>query len=204
MDPRESDSPYLITSMARYLHAGSKIRESWQSGVERVREAHDPFPVGRPWLEPESGPPHLLRSPPQVRMFKVLHDFRKLVEAVQDLVAVLGELLLIQREAGPALDRLAALELSRHQFEAEVAGTLLKAEGKLKAANNSEARERQLRKAYDRDTDPLPEGGEEVAEAGSAVLALDVASREAERVPAMRLGLAADPKAAAVSAKWSR
>jgi len=139
-----------------------------------------------------------------VGTFKVLQDFRHLVEAVQDLVAVLRELLLIQREAGPALDRLNALELSRHQFEAEMQGVLLKADGKLKAANNAEARERQLKKAYERLSIEFPGEVEEVAEAGRAVLPVDAPSGETERVSALRLDLAADPKAAAVMAKWSR
>lgn len=137
-------------------------------------------------------------------ILKVLQDFRRLIFAIEGLVAVLGETLLLQREAGPALDRIGALELSRHQFEAEMQGVLLKADGKLKAASNAEARERQLKKSYERDVDPFSEDGEEVAEAGGAVLALDAPSGEAERVSALRLGVAADPKAGAVSAKWSR
>lgn len=139
-----------------------------------------------------------------MRIFKVFQDFRRLVEAVQDLVAVLGELLLIQREIGPGLDRLAALELSRHQFEAEMRGVLLRAEGQRKAANNAEARERQLKKSYERNADTFAETVDEATEAGEGVHVLDVAGGEAERVSALHLGMAADPKAGAVRAKWSR
>lgn len=140
-----------------------------------------------------------------MRTPRVLQDFRRLVEAIQNLVLVLVELLQVQREAGPALDRITALELSRHQFEAEMQGVLLKADGKLKAASNSEARERQIKKANDRLADPFSEDGEEVAEAGRAVLADDAAAGEAERLHALRLDLApTDGKALAVRAKWGR
>jgi len=139
-----------------------------------------------------------------VGTFKVLQDFRRLIEAIRSLAFQVEELASAQRGLGPAVDRLTALELSRHQFEAEIQGVLLRADGKLKAANNAEARERQLKKSYERDVDPFSEDGEEVAEAGRAVLPVDVASGEAQRLSALRLGLAADPKAAAMMAKWSR
>lgn len=139
-----------------------------------------------------------------MRTFTIFRDFRRLVEALQQLVGVLRELLHVQRGAGPALDRISALELSRHQFEAEIQGVLLKADGKLKAANNAEARERQLKKSYERDADPFGDPSEEVAEAGRPVLVNDAAERQGERVPSLRVGLAPDRKAAALTAKWSR
>lgn len=139
-----------------------------------------------------------------MRIFRVLQDFRRLVESIQGLVAVLKALVEIQRQAGPALDRVTELELSRHQFEAEMQGVLLKADGKLKAANNAEARERQLKKSYERDVDPYSEAGEEVAEAGRAFLPDDAAAGQAAGVPTMPVGVAPDSKAAAVNAKWGR
>lgn len=135
---------------------------------------------------------------------KVLRDFSALVVAVQALVAVLGDLLQVHRDAGPAIDRVTALELSRHAFEAELQGVLLKADGKLKAANNAEARERQLKKSYERDADPFAEPGTDGTEAGDPVLPIHVAAGEAEGMSALRLGVAPDRKAAALSAKWSR
>lgn len=137
-----------------------------------------------------------------MRTFQVLLDFRSLVEAVQNLVLVLNQLLQVQREAGPALDRIAALEMTRHQFEAECQGLLLKAEGKEKAARNAEARERQLKRSYERDPDPFSENGDEVAEAGRAILPVHAAGGEAEGMLPLRVGVAPDDKAAAVNAKW--
>ena len=137
-------------------------------------------------------------------MFSILRDFRRLVEAIRSLAFQIEELASAQRQLGPAVDRLEALELSRHHFEAEMSGMVLKAEGKLKAANNAEARERQLKKHNERLADPFSEEGEEVAKAGRAVQRNDAEAGEVERVPALRLGLAPDRKAAAVSAKWSR
>lgn len=136
-------------------------------------------------------------------MFGIFRDFRRLVEAIFALCDRLKDLVVELREAGPARDRLEALELSRHQFEAEVQGALLEAKGKLKASLSSEARERHMRKQNERDADPFSEDGEEVAEAGRAVQSDHAAAGEAERVSAVRLDVAPDNKAAAVAAKWS-
>ena len=137
-------------------------------------------------------------------MLGILRDFRRLVEAILQLVDCIKALVTVQEEAGPALDRLEALELSRHQFEAEVQGALLEAKGKLKASLSSEARERHMRKQSERDIDAFSEDGEEVAEAGRAVQPNDVEAGEAEGVSPMRLDVAPGPKAAAVAAKWAR
>lgn len=144
-------------------------------------------------------------------MFTVLRDFRRLTDAILRLVEgvlqlrrSLDSLVQIQQEAGPTLERLEALELARHQFEAEVQGTLLEAKGKLKASLNAEARERQLKKHNERLADPLADDGEEPTEAGEVLLPLDAKIREEERLSTLRLGVAPDRKAAAVNAKWSR
>jgi len=108
-----------------------------------------------------------------------------------------------QRELGPALDRLDALEISRHHFEAEIQGVLLKADGKLKAANNAEARERQLKKSYERFADPFPEEGDgSPSEAQEGVQQLDAAISEGERLQALRLDVAPNHKAHALNYKW--
>jgi len=138
-------------------------------------------------------------------MFAIFRHFREFGGSVDQLVDVLRELVKAQRDAGPALDRLDALELSRHQFEAEVQGVLLEAKGKLKASRSSEERERQIAKrANDRLADPFADDGEEAAEAGPALLHAHDAGGEAERVHSLHLGLAPDHKAAAVNAKWGR
>lgn len=135
-------------------------------------------------------------------MFSILRDFRALVEAVNDLVAVLQKLEGVQRDAGPALDRMNDLEISRHQFEAECQGILLKAEGKLKAAANAEARERQLKKSYERQFDPLNPDSEEGPDHGTIVLDTDAPRGEAQGMQPVRLGVETNTKAHAVRAKW--
>lgn len=135
------------------------------------------------------------------RIMTIFRDFRALVDAVQNLVAVLREHIEIHREAGPALKRLDSLELSRFQFEAEVQGILLKADGKLKAASNAEARERQLKKSYERDLDPFDPDGQEGSKEDS-VLPVDAPAGEAEGVRPVRMGVAPNSKARAVKAKW--
>ncbi len=133
----------------------------------------------------------------------MFHWFRGLIGAMDQLSSSVTDLARAQREAGPAIDRLEALELSRHHFEAEVESTLLRAEGKLKAASNAEARERQLKKSYERlvdDLDPVGEPGPEAA--GHDVLPLHAEAGEAERLSAMRLDVASNNKTAAVRAKF--
>jgi len=131
----------------------------------------------------------------------LFRGFRRLVEAIQELHLAVKELSHVQRQLGPALDRLEALEHSRHQFEAECEGMLLKADGKLKAASSAEQRERQLKKANERlsfEFDPASEEGAE----RETVLTDDAAGGEAPRVPPVRLALATNNKAHAVKTKW--
>jgi len=108
-----------------------------------------------------------------------------------------------QTSATPAMDRLDALELSRHQFEAEVAGVLLEAKGKLRAASNAEARERQMRKSYEADFDSVPEA-RDPGSGESPVLPDHVETSETERLSSMHLGLAPNHKAAALAHKFGR
>ncbi len=136
-------------------------------------------------------------------MLGILRDFRTLIAAVQQLVLVIQKLAQVQEQIGPATERLDALELSRFKFEAEVAGTLLKAEGKLKAANNAEARERQLKRSYERLADEGDLESEAGAEAGQELLDIDAQASQAERVPAVHLDVAPNKKAVALRAKWS-
>jgi len=97
----------------------------------------------------------------------VFRAFRRYLAATEEidhglrsLTLSLDKLCQAQQELGPASERLEALELSRHQWEAKCEGLLLKAEGKLRAANNAEARERALRKTYEHLLDPLSEVGD--------------------------------------------
>ena len=107
----------------------------------------------------------------------------------------------LQRDLGPAVDRLEALELSRHNFEAECEGKLLRADGKLKAANSAEQRERQLKKANEKLVDSFDLIGEE-GPTLEADVGHDAAFSEEKRLPPVRLDVAANRKGAALMAKW--
>jgi len=134
----------------------------------------------------------------------IFRGFRRLIDTIETLTASLVELANIQRASGPTLERLDALELSRHRFEAEMEGMLLKADGKLKAASNAEARERQLKKSYEKHLlDPLDSDSQEESKP-AFVLSDDAAGSEAQRVPSLHLDVASDKKAYAVRAKWGR
>jgi len=133
----------------------------------------------------------------------IFSGFSRLVDAILELASVVGQLVDAQRQIAPATERLDSLELQRHQFEAEVEGLLLKAEGKLKAANNAEARQRALKRSYEKNFDAFDPDSEEVAGEGS-VRPVHVEASESERLSAMRLDLAPNNKTAAIMAKWSR
>ena len=133
----------------------------------------------------------------------IFRGFRRLIAAIEFLGQGLEALIEIQRSLGPALGRLDALELSRHRFEAEMEGMLLKADGKLKAASNAEARERQLKKSYEKHfLDPLDPDGQEGGEARAELLSEHVASSQAQGVPPLRLDVAPNNKALAVRTKF--
>lgn len=138
------------------------------------------------------------------RAFRRLIDAQEGIQAGQfQLSAAVSELAAAHVALAPATERLDALELSRHQFEALCEGLLLKAEGKLKAANNAEARERSLRKSYEHLIDPLAEEGERPeATRRNTDLEDDAAHSEAERVHALRLDVAPNNKALAQRAKF--
>jgi len=128
--------------------------------------------------------------------------FRRHLEALQALTEALTALTEVQRQLGPALDRLEALERSRIHFEADVEGMLLKADGKLKAATSAEQRERQLKKSNDRHADTFGEDGEAQPDHGAYVLTDHAERGETERVPPMHLALATNDKAHAMRSKW--
>ena len=131
----------------------------------------------------------------------IFQGFRRFLEAIRALTSTLDRLVHVQENLGPALDRLESLERTRHQFEAQCEGMLLKADGKLKAAASAEARERQLKKANDRFAEPFPEDGEGGTE--PALVRPDyVAAGEAAGMPTVRVALAPNSKAHAVRHKF--
>ena len=130
----------------------------------------------------------------------VLRDFRRIADALERLAAGQSSTRnAVQRMEG-VTERLDTLELERHQFEAEMEGLLLKSEGKLKAANNSEARERHQREKHERDLDPFSDDSEEIQR---RIPDLDAESVEAEEVQTVPLGLETNTKAHALRAKFS-
>jgi len=133
----------------------------------------------------------------------IFSGFSHLIAAILELVSVVRELVEAQRQIAPATARLDTLERERHNFEAMAEGLLLKAEGKHKAANNAEARERALKRSYEKNLDAFDLDGEEGADPG-AVLPIHVATSESERLSPVRLDVAPNNKAAAVAAKWAR
>ena len=145
-----------------------------------------------------------------MRLPRVLRPVSRLIGALQgvksairDLCGQLEVLTQAQKDAGPATARLEALELGRHQWEATCEGLLQKAEGKLRAANNAEARERANKKSYAHLIDPLDEIGlEPETPAGNPDRNIDASQRGAEGMPALRVDVAHNNKALAQRAKF--
>lgn len=134
-----------------------------------------------------------------------MHIFRwfsRLLEGVNAVAAAIRDLASAQRDLGPAAHRLELLELHRAHFEAEMQGLLLKADGKLKAAANAEARERQLKKSYEKNLDTFDPDSDPGAEA-TRLLPDDDPRGEKARVPPVRVAVAPDSKEQALRAKWS-
>lgn len=133
--------------------------------------------------------------------------FRAYLGAIKDQTKALWALthevhaLLLEHEkAGPLLERVADLELTRVQWEANQEGLVAKAQGKLSAANNAEARARTMEKHVERQLDPFAEEGEELPETRSD----DAARGTEEGVQPLRLDVApVSPKEFALRAKFS-
>jgi len=131
---------------------------------------------------------------------KVLREFSRLVDSLESIQASIERVIEQRRAGGDTIERLENLELSRHQFEAEVEGILLKADGKLQAANNSEARTRTMKKSYERFTDPLDPEHDEVEE---AIQAGYVPRSQEQEVQPMPMDLEQQRKTLALMAKFS-
>jgi len=116
----------------------------------------------------------------------VLRDFRRGVDALERIASGLHGAVRAVHENETSTLRLEELERSRVLWEADVEGMLQKAEGKLKAANNSEARERTMRKAYENELDPFDEDREELE---AAIQDRDAEASYAEEVQPVRLGV---------------
>lgn len=131
-------------------------------------------------------------------MPSIFSTVRRGAEALEKLSTGLEEAIVLLAERVPAMERLEELELSRARFEAEIEGVLAKANGKLKAAANAEARERTMRKTY-AEPDPFAEESEAL---GPALSLGDAARGPAEEVYPVPVGVAPSNKAIALRAKW--
>jgi len=132
----------------------------------------------------------------------VLRDFRRIADALERLAAQHGAFVRALEENKASTDRLDDLELSRSRFEADIEGLFLKAEGKLKAAANAEARERTMaRKRFEEsDTDPFDDDREEEQEALPEGYAEAGYPEEMHAVP---VGVETNSKAHALRFKFS-
>jgi hypothetical protein len=99
------------------------------------------------------------------------------------------------------MERLNELELSRTRFEADIEGLLLKAEGKLKAAANAEARERSLKASYEKLADPFDDDSDEVERELPEGYA---PASQTEELQPMYVDMAPNHKAAAINRKFGR
>lgn len=132
---------------------------------------------------------------------RVLEDFRRAVDALENISLGLTASLRAIQQNEPSMERLQGLERSRALWEAEVEGMLAKAEGKLKAAANAEARTRTMAKAYENEIDPFDADREQGEDRLSPE---DVEPRYAEEVQPLHMGMEAESKKAyALRAKFS-
>lgn len=126
-----------------------------------------------------------------------------LIHALQAVQEILSEMVSLQRQLGPASDRLESLELSRARWEAEMDARFLKADSKFKAAANAEARERQLKKSYESLAAEInPDRVEPETETLGPVHTVNVDPGEEEGVHVMRVAVAPNDRASAVAHKW--
>jgi len=135
---------------------------------------------------------------------KVFRDFRRLVDAVEALAIQVASSNLARIELGSATDRLLELERSRGSWEAEMESLLLKADGKLKAQMNSEARERTLKRSYEK-ADLFDADGEDALQAERhELLPGDAPGSEADGMQPVRMELeTVDKKALALRMKFA-
>ena len=135
-------------------------------------------------------------------MFRVLKDFRRIADALERLASTHLQLVRGQPSDRRLIDLeelVVKLELSRAQWEAEVEAVLMKAEGKLHAANNAESRTRTMKKSYEKQLDPFDLGSDEIE---AIVPDSDVPAGEEAGVYEMPPPLETNSKTQALRAKW--
>lgn len=132
---------------------------------------------------------------------KVFREISRIADALERLAASQTRSLSILAERIPATERLEQLELSRSQFEADIEGVLMKAEGKLKAAANAEARTRTMAKSFE--IDPFAASDPEGDALGAPIPPGDAEASEEEEVLHVPLGLALNDKTHATRLKFT-
>lgn len=132
---------------------------------------------------------------------QVLRDFRRIADALERLAASQTRTRELLEERRLSDERLDQLELDRAQFESDCEGLLRKADGKLKAAANAEARERTMQKRSADGLDPFLRSGEEIE---ATVPEGDAPDGTTKELPPLRLDVAPEsPKAYATRMKFS-
>ena len=131
----------------------------------------------------------------------ILRDFRRIADSLERLAASVTAAASRQQSATALTERIEDLERERALWEADVEGLLAKAEGKLKAAANAEARERTMQRKSADGFDPFLAPGEEIE---ATVPESDAANGDPEKVLPLRLDVAPEsPKAYATRMKFS-
>jgi len=131
----------------------------------------------------------------------VLKDFRRSTDALERIAAGFAAAARRLEDTSSLTERIQDLERTRGLWEADVEGLLQKAEGKLKAAANAEARERTMQKAHQNESDPFPDDSEE---GEAAIQESDVEAGYPEEVLPLRVGVETESKKAyAIRAKFS-
>ena len=117
---------------------------------------------------------------------QVLRDFRRIADALERLAASVTAAASRQQSTTALTDRIEDLERERGLWEADVEGLLAKAEGKLKASLNAEARERTMQRKSADGFDPFLAPGEEIE---ATVPAGDAEAGDTEEVLPLHLGV---------------
>jgi len=131
----------------------------------------------------------------------VLKDFRRATDALERIATALNGALRTTQASTLPMERLQELERSRSLWEADVEGLLQKAEGKLRAAANAEARERTMKDFHEDDADPFPPDSPEIE---ARVQDHDAENVFAEEVLPLPVGVAPESrKAFALRMKFS-
>lgn len=129
--------------------------------------------------------------------------FRHCLEALEaiansllELRTSISESLRAKADSDALAERVGALELGRGLFEADMEGLLAKCEGKMKAANNAEARERTMRRQRENFSDGFDNDFEEAELEGThrVLPPGNATSREEEPMHTVHVGLASSDK----------